>query len=625
MNTDTTTPLIQLSLLDWLVVGMYGIFMLYIAIRVYPRIKDCGGFFVGSRKMSKLAMVAAAFAGGTNATHPMAVAAATFQKGLPGVWLSLTWILITPFLWMYPPAMRRLRIITTVDVVKMRYGTLMASLFKLVSLVAVPVGMGLGIKSAAILFEVMTGGAVAGSWAIAAICLPTIIYTLLGGVVAAYLTDIYQGLLIVILSFLLIPFAVIEAGGISVLNERIDYQMMSLFSGGSGEFGFWWVFWFAIGITFAASVSTASGSAAAKDEMTARMKVWGSIIKRFCTLGWGWVGVLGLAIYAGHPMLDAGSGVPGASPDNIFAFMSGELLPVGLRGLMVAAILAAVMSSLDASTIYFSSMAVSNLYQEHIVRKASAKHYLLMARLFCVVALLLAWWIATGIEDIVYFATIAEPINGVVGMTIFAALVWRRVTAAGAVASVFVSVPLYLAVSQPQLGFGIPLFQILHLQPVAELLAGWYGIDLFDPALGYVNGEGLVQALPVQVRYPLYIVPSLLTIIGVSLMTRQHSSRSVGEFYCRLDTPIGEEQRILDAGYAVDDLARLDNRDPEIEAKASTEGNRLLLTDALYLVGKLRRGEAKLADYRWDWIGLAGFTLFTVMLLLGIEWVARLF
>jgi Na+/proline symporter len=621
-----SAPLVSLHQLDWVMVGIYGCFIFAVAIRYAGKIRDCGGFFVGSRKMGKWSMMAASFAGGTNASHPMAVAAATFQQGLSGAWLSLTWILITPFLWMYPPVVRRLRIVTTVDIVRMRYGPTMAGFFKIVSLLVVPVGMGLGIKSGAIVLEVMSGGAITGFWAIAIICVPTMIYTVLGGVIAAYVTDIYQGLLIVVLSFLLIPFAIVEAGGFDALNQNIDSNMMSLFSGNTGDFGFWWIFWFAIGIIFAATISSAGGAAAAKDESTARQKVWGYIIKRFCTLGWAWAGILAIALYASHPMLNEASGLAGASSNNVFPLLSGELLPIGLRGIMVASIIAAVMSSLDASSIYFSSLGVSNIYQEHFVRNASPTHYLMVARLLCIVGMALGWWVATGIEDLVHFATISEPINGVVGMSIFVALVWRRVTAKGAVASVLVSVPLYIAVSQPTWGPGFSLFQLMHLQPVAEMLAGWYGIDLLGPHSSYLTPEGLVKMLPVQVRYPMYLVPSLLTIVGVSLVTRQHDVRAVGEFYCRLDTPIGEEHKIREAGYTEDHLKRLDQKNPEVALR--TEGartERLLLADLFYLPEKLRRGEVRWGDYRPDLVGIIGFSVFVVAFILGVEAIGKLF
>ena len=73
------------------------------------------------------------------------------------------------------------------------------------------------------------------------------------------------------------------------------------------------------------------------------MKLFGLVAKRFCTVGWGLVGVIviGVPAIAGHVAVDPSLG---GSPDNVFALASGSLLPVILRGVMVASILAAVMS-----------------------------------------------------------------------------------------------------------------------------------------------------------------------------------------------------------------------------------------------------------------------------------------
>lgn len=618
------TDLMQLEWLDWVLIVLYGFFMFGIAFWAYPKIKDCGSFLVGSRKMGNLMIIASAFAGGTNANHPMAVAAACFQRGLSGVWLSLTWILITPFLWLYPPVVRRLRIVTTADIVRMRFGQGMATIFKVIVLCAVPMSLGFGLKSAAIVVQVMTGGAVSDQWALAIIVVPTLIYTLMGGVIAAYATDIYQSLLIIILSFLLIPFAISAAGGGAALNAAISDEMTYLIARNSVDFGFWWVFWFAIGITFAATIATAAGSAAARDEMVSRMKSFGSVIKRFCTLGWGLVGLFAVALYAGHPMLDPASGLPNASPDNVFALTAGELLPIGLRGLLVASIIAAVMSSLDASLLTFSGIAVNNFYQEHCRRKAPAAHYLLMARIFAVVAMLIGWWIAAGVDDLVDFATIVEPIYALTGMSILVAIMWRRATGFAAIVSVAVATPLFIAVNKPEFALGgISLFQALQLQGLAEWIAGLYGIDLHDPIHGFVNAVGEVSRLPVQVRFPMFILPSLAAMIGVSLLTRQHNQKAVDEFYCRLDTPVGQEHRIREAGFQVDQLELLDEHEPEI-TEDPTKNERLLLVDLFYLPGLLARQEVRLSQYKWDWIGLIGTTAFVIVFILFVEWIGSL-
>ena len=91
------TNVIDLHWLDWVVVAIYGGVIFGIAFWAMRQIKDAGGLLVGKRNMGKWMMAAASFAGGTNANHPMSTAAAAYKSGMPGIWLSLTWMLITPF------------------------------------------------------------------------------------------------------------------------------------------------------------------------------------------------------------------------------------------------------------------------------------------------------------------------------------------------------------------------------------------------------------------------------------------------------------------------------------------------------------------------------------------------
>ena len=610
----TSTQLIELHPADWAVIGLYIAALFVIAFRTMRNIRDCGGFLLGKRKMGKLMMMACTFAGGTNANHPIAVAAATFRYGLSGLWLSMVWMLITPFFWMYPPVLRRLRNVTIVDLVQLRFGRLMSTIFKLVGIVGTTVSMGLGIKSAAIVVEVMSGGALKGVWAMALITLPTVLYSLMGGVVAAYATDALQGGLIIILSFLMIPFAIRRAGGIAELNAAISDEMTYLIAHeGTAGFGFWWIFWFTIGILFSATLSTGGGASSARNELAARSQIFGLITKRFCTVGWGMVGLLAVALYAGHAHL-------AARPDDVFPLMAGDLLPVILRGLMVASILAAAMSSLDGMMIGFSGMMVNNIYREHFVRRASPRHYLIAARIFAVLGVLAGWWVASGVRSLVEFSTLVEPFNGLTGMAVLVALLWRRTTKWGAITSVLVMCPLFTIGNTWTLPEGVASLP----WGIRHAVVGM--VDLYA-AIGHQVEipMGADAYLPVQLKNPLYILPGLATLILVSLLTRQHDDRAVREFYGRLDTPLGEEHKLREAGFQADDLERLDQASITVEAADRDISRRLLLPDLLRLPRLLARGEARLSDYKLDWIGIIGSIIFVALFLFGVERLGALF
>jgi len=607
-------PLIELHLLDWLVIVLYGCAMFAIAFWAMRKIKDCGGFLLGKRKMGKLMMMATTFAGGTNANHPMAVASATYEKGLSGMWLSLTWMLITPFFWMYPPVLRRLRIVTLVDLVQLRFGRLMAVIFKAVAIIGTPIAMGFGVKAAALVVEVMTGGAISGPAAMLVIVVPTIIYSLMGGVIAAYATDVLQGLFIIVLSFLLIPFAIVKAGGMAALDANVADEFTHLIAReGVTGFGFWWILWFMIGILFSATTSTGGGAGAARNEIAARMQVLGLVTKRFCTLGWGLVGLLAMGLYAG-----AEGGPPSA--DKVFPFVAGDLLPVVLRGLIVASMLAAVMSSLDGMMLNFSGMLVNNVYREHLVRNASPSHYLSAARAFAVFGVLAGWFVASSIKGLVDFATMVEPFGSLTGVAILVALLWRRTTKAGAIASIAVMFPLFFIGNRWELVDGLASlpFGIRHVvQWMMDLYAA-IGATIVIPSGGDAH-------LPVEIKFPLYLIPGLLAIVITSLFTRQHDDRSVEEFYARLDTPLGQEHKLKERGFHEDDLEGLDRGVITVDRKDHDISKRLLLLDILYLPGLLRTGQARLSDYKVDLLGLAGSIVFVVGFILFVQYVGSLF
>ena len=556
---------------DWAVIGLYMAGMLGIGIWAMRGIRDCGGFLLGKRKMGKVMMIASSFGIGISSNHPVSVASASYQKGLSGIWLSLAYLFVTPFYWLYPPVLRRARVVTMVDFVRLRYGRGMEVFYNVVNLLGGAIAMGMGIKTAGVVICVMSGGAIPEFWAQAIIVGLILAYSLPGGIVAAFATDVVQGLLIVVLSFLVLPFACARVGGFEGLHEKVPEQVFRLVSA-EGLSG-WWIFWFVFGTIFAsAGWSSNSSFGGARNEMAARLTLCGSLAKRICTVGWMLVGVFAIAMY-GNALAE--------DPDAVFAEMCWDLLPVGLRGLMVASVLAAVMSSVDAGMIGTTSILTNNIYQEFLVREASPRHYLVFARAAGAGLVLLGWVVATSIESLVRIVTIAEQFGALAGVAIFGAMVWRRATAAGAVASVLVMAPLFYLGS-------------MHLE--------W----------------------KLQYWTPLYLLPGLAAFVVVSLLTRQHNEEQVRGFYARLDTPLGEEHRLAEAGIEVDLLEDLDGEGVQVAQRDRDISKRLWLLDFLTWPGKVARGEAKLSDYWIDLAGFFGVVGFALVFLLGVYWLAQI-
>jgi Na+/proline symporter len=561
----------KLSLPDWIIIAVYMAGMIAVGLWAMTKIKDCGGFLLGKRKMGKLMMIASSFGTGISSNHPISVASATYSNGFSGIWLSLGFLFVTPFYWLFPPVFRRARIVTMVDFVRLRYGRVMEIAYNLLTLVGGSIAIGMGVKTASSVIHVMSGGAITEFWAQAIIVGLILAYSVPGGIIAAYATDVIQGLLIVVLSFLLIPFMAREVGGFTGLHEQVPERFFALVS--SEGYSVYWIFWFVFGTVFSASGwGTNAASGGARNELAARLTVCGSLAKRICTVGWMLVGVFGIAMYAGT--LD--------NPDDVFAQMCADVLPVGLRGLMVASILAAVMSSVDAGMIFTASIFTNNVYQEFWVKNASPRHYLSVARISGVIAVLLGWYVATSIKSLVDIVLICEQFGALVGVSIFGALVWRRATRTGAIASILVMVPLF-----------------------------WYG------SIYRQDDWTMVQWVP------LYLIPGLITFVGVSLVTRQHNARHVAELYARLDTPLGEEHRLAEQGVEVDLLEELDGETITVSEQDHDISKRLWLLDFITWPAKVARGEAKLSDYWIDFAGFFGIVAFALLFTAGVYWLAQ--
>ena len=94
----------------------------------------------------------------------------------------------------------------------------------------------------------------------------------------------------------------------------------------------------------------------------------------FCTIGWLLTALIAATLYADVPELIQ-------DPDKTWGYATMELLGPGLRGLMLACLLAALMSSVDAQMVVGSALIVRNLYAPYIKPQASEQHYLWVGRI----------------------------------------------------------------------------------------------------------------------------------------------------------------------------------------------------------------------------------------------------
>jgi SSS family solute:Na+ symporter len=138
-----------------------------------------------------------------------------------------------------------------------------------------------------------------------------------------------------------------------------------------------------------------------------------------------------------------------ASPDRAYPVLIANLLPVGLRGFMLAALFGAVMSSLDSMLNSASTIYTMDLHARHLRPNSSPKELVRVGRIATGVLVLIACTMAPLLADprlggifkyIQMFQGFVSP--GIVTVFVFGMLV-RRTPAIAAMAGLLLNIPVY--------------------------------------------------------------------------------------------------------------------------------------------------------------------------------------
>jgi len=435
-----------MTLPDYLVLFLYFSVMVLIGLWAMRRVKGQEDYFMGGRGFGKLLQTFAAFGAGTGAHEPVTVGRTCWTSGLSGVWSALMWLFVTPIYWITAVWYRRMRHLTLGDWFVERYESrglgaaysLFAILFYMYYLSAMFTAI------ASFAAPLMGIDAIAGIdlqfVLIPVIALIVIVYGVLGGLTAAYWTDLIQGIFIILLSVLLIPFGlwalVKEFGdpatmsfldGFSIMHERVADDYFGLFTGPSaGEFPPQYIVSLTllvlVGIVVQPHfIATGGGSAKSEDEARIGLVV-GNFLKRLCTVGWALTALIALALLAGNASL-------AENPDHVWGVAAREILGplnIGLVGLMLACLLAAMMSSADTYMIVTSALITRNVFAAYVNPTASEKTYVLVARLTGLIIIVGASAIALTMSDVFGQFKLAVELPILFAAPFWVGMYWRR-------------------------------------------------------------------------------------------------------------------------------------------------------------------------------------------------------
>lgn len=502
--------------IDWLVIVVYLLGITAIGMWAVRKVKSASTFFIGERKFGKLMMMFFTFGAGTHSDQAVSVAAKTFKSGASGIWYQWLWLFVTPFFWLLAPVFRRCRAITTADFFEARYGRGVAVLYAVIGMLSLMVNIGVMLKGSSAMIEAVSGGAIDPNLAIIGMTLMFVVYGIAGGLSAAVMTDFVQGLLTIVLSFLILPFALDAVGGMSGLRETVgNADFFKIVAPHEITFFYIAVISFNALVGWVTQPHHMGMAGAGKTEMEGRVGVMvGILIKRVCTIAWVLTGLCAVGYYLGQNV----------NIDLVYGRMAHDLLPniaPGLIGLFIASMLAAVMSSCDVFMVSSSALFTHNVYKPFIAPGRDDRHYMVVGRVAAGLVVFVGIWFAFVFENVVEGLEIFWKVSAMMAIPFWAGLFWRRASAAAAWWSTLVSFGVLLFTSQIRLWDDIVLWDFNAA--FADRL----------PACLLFEGKLL---LPWQMIF--YLSAGFVTVIAVSSFTRRVEEKKLDKFYTCLRTPV---------------------------------------------------------------------------------------
>jgi Na+/proline symporter len=508
--------MLGLELIDWIVIVIYLLGITFIGLWAVRKVRSSASFFIGDRKFGKVMMAFFMFGSGTHSDQAVSVSAKTYSSGASGIWYQWLWLFVTPFFWLIAPFFRRMRAVTTGDFFEVRYGRSVSGLYAAMGILPLTVALGVMLKGSGAMVEAVSDGAISSNLAIIAMTVIFVVYGVAGGLSAAIATNFVQGLLTIVLSFLILPFALGKVGGMSGLRESIsDPHMLSLVSPGEITLFYIIIIAFNALVGWVTMPETMANCAAGKTEMEGRAGVTVGIFgKRICTIAWMLTGLCAIVMYTQL-----------ADPDLAYGKMARDLLPgiaPGLIGLFIACMLASVMSTCDSLMVVASALFTENIYKKFFVVGTDDKHYTLVGRVASTVVVLLGIFVAFKLESVVKGLEFYWMVSALMGIAFWVGLFWRRATVAAAWAATLTSLGAFLFTSTNPLG--IP----------------WdFNVHFADKLPAFMVWESKLY-LPWQMI--IYLSAGFIVMVVVSLFTQRTAKEKLDRFYDCLRTPIGPDE-----------------------------------------------------------------------------------
>jgi len=418
---------------DYIVLGGFFVVMLGVGVVYARRMRNLRDFFGGGRHVPWWLAGTSLYMTTFSAFAFVSYSALAYRQGLVAIaiwWFSIPGCLLSAHF--LASRWRRAATTSPLEYLETRFGPVLRQCFSWfgVPLIVLDDALKLFVIGTMVSVSLGLEGPSGHAWAIAVCGFIMVLYTLLGGLWAVLVTDFIQFIVMALAVIVLAPLALSRAGGLGLIGQQAPEDFFHV---SSGSYTWPWLLSFAVllALTYATKWPYVQRYYVVRSDREAR-----------------WVGYLVAGLtFIGPPMLFFPAGaarvfLPGVENANdVYPLLCRALLPVGMMGIVIAAMFSATMSMLSSDYNAVASVITNDVIKRLFLPRASDRALVVLARLSTLAAGCLAMLVAVvltqveGLEDLVkimarLFAVLLPP----VALPMLAGLLSRRASNAGALA-----------------------------------------------------------------------------------------------------------------------------------------------------------------------------------------------
>ncbi len=495
----------QLLWIDWAVVIAFFAFSLVIGLAVSKKAgQSSAEFFASGRAMPwwllGISMVATTFSADT----PNLVTDMVRQHGVAGNWLWWAFLLTgMTTVFIYAKLWRRSSVLTDIEFYELRYSGKTAAFLRGFRALYLGVFFNVIIMATVLLAGIKMAGVmldISPFWAVTLISGIVVVYSMLGGLRGVLITDFFQFFMAMVgsVAAAVVVLRLPQVGGISGLlhhpNVAGRISILPDFSDTSLVLTVflipllvqWWSVWYP-GAEPGGGGYIAQRMLAAKDERHAVGATLLFNIAHYALRPWPWI-IVALGSLAVFPNLadlrNAFPQIPSGIVRHDLAYPAMlTFLPSGVLGLMIASLVAALMSTISTHLNWGASYVVNDFYKRFVRADAPERELVLVGRISTFVLMVLAAILALFLSNALQAFHIMLQVGAGTGLLFLLRWFWWRISAASEIAAMVISflVAVFLEILYPRMG--LPELAEWQRLVIGVFLTtiGWLAVTFITP------------------------------------------------------------------------------------------------------------------------------------------------